>query len=531
MAYPSQNIPTTLGTFVDGQVVSANDATYGLNPKMEQIRSVVNDHATKLDTLNSQVSALGGLVYNVVAYGADPTGVADSTSAIQSAVSAAVSNQGIVVFSNGIYKVTDQITVSGTCYITSDGSGQGVTINQTTVSKSIFRLTSNYIRITDLKLNYANASATTAPLIYMFGTLTSIVIQRCTFSSSLNQPITAIGSGSTTITGLAVTDCIVAGTASYYHTFISLYSIATSIISRNTCSYCTGTIAVSAGVIGTIIEQNSITNYKGNGISLTSLSTPIFVDKNSIVTSKDSTGSYAAIYASTGVGLTVSDNYIDNTSSTATSGDHKGIYTVDAIVASIYRNTIYNGKYAIHIVSSGGSTITTISDNTLVSPELYGIYFGAYAGVANVCNNTIYEVWSNASVTYCIYFSNGGYAYNATVSDNTVLDFGGVTATYKNSYGLAITNGGYGTRTACASGNNFTKTNVAAISAADFSVYYQEATGASVYNTTTAAPISGTWKRGDKVILSTPSASGYLGYVCTTAGTPGTWKGYGTIQA
>lgn len=47
----------------------------------------------------------------------------------------------------------------------------------------------------------------------------------------------------------------------------------------------------------------------------------------------------------------------------------------------------------------------------------------------------------------------------------------------------------------------------------------------------TAAPTAGTWKRGDIVWDISPSAGGTIGYVCTTAGTPGTWKTFGTIAS
>ena len=47
----------------------------------------------------------------------------------------------------------------------------------------------------------------------------------------------------------------------------------------------------------------------------------------------------------------------------------------------------------------------------------------------------------------------------------------------------------------------------------------------------TAVPSFGTWKKGDKIINSNPTAGGYEGWVCINAGTPGTWKGYGLIQA
>ena len=49
--------------------------------------------------------------------------------------------------------------------------------------------------------------------------------------------------------------------------------------------------------------------------------------------------------------------------------------------------------------------------------------------------------------------------------------------------------------------------------------------------TVNAAPTFGTWKKGDVVYNSNAVASGYIGWVCTTAGTPGTWKTFGAITA
>lgn len=46
-----------------------------------------------------------------------------------------------------------------------------------------------------------------------------------------------------------------------------------------------------------------------------------------------------------------------------------------------------------------------------------------------------------------------------------------------------------------------------------------------------AAPTVGVWMKGDRVEIVNPVATGYSGYVCTVAGSPGTWKGYGLIQA
>jgi hypothetical protein len=47
----------------------------------------------------------------------------------------------------------------------------------------------------------------------------------------------------------------------------------------------------------------------------------------------------------------------------------------------------------------------------------------------------------------------------------------------------------------------------------------------------TAAPTAGTWLRGDIVWDIAPSSGGSIGWVCTSAGTPGTWKTFGDILA
>lgn len=47
----------------------------------------------------------------------------------------------------------------------------------------------------------------------------------------------------------------------------------------------------------------------------------------------------------------------------------------------------------------------------------------------------------------------------------------------------------------------------------------------------TAAPAAGTWARGTRVYNLTPSAAGPEGWICVAAGTPGTWKAFGTIAS
>lgn len=45
-----------------------------------------------------------------------------------------------------------------------------------------------------------------------------------------------------------------------------------------------------------------------------------------------------------------------------------------------------------------------------------------------------------------------------------------------------------------------------------------------------AAPTTGTWEQGDRVYNEDPIAGGFVGWVCVTTGTPGTWKSFGVIS-
>lgn len=57
-------------------------------------------------------SMVNGAVVNVLDYGADPTGVADSTTAIQNAINSFPSGNGAIYIPTGEYKVTSTITIA-----------------------------------------------------------------------------------------------------------------------------------------------------------------------------------------------------------------------------------------------------------------------------------------------------------------------------------------------------------------------------------------------------------------------------------
>lgn len=557
---PSQNIPALLGTFVDGTVVTAGTTsttdTGGstLNPKMELIRSVVNDHATRIDTLTAQVSSLGGLVFNPITYGADVTGVTDSTAAIQSCINAAVAQQGIVVFSNGLYKLTDTLNVTGTCYITSDGAGQGVILFQTVSSKSIFNISSDYVRITDLKMDYQAAASSTTAMIYRTVAsatyLTGIVIQRCQFYSSTSKSFIAISIPF--IQASLISDCSYTATLSSGYYFLGLTGSQNVSVSRNVCTFCSAAVFLAAKTYNTInknivIDQNTITSYNSNAIVMGECAN-IFVNKNVFSSCTGGTGISAVRitpsstpYASF---VSITENLIDHTSDSLGTTVNSGVYSLGCSYLNVSENYFYYGKNLIYLtgyLSAGTAGYnSTISNNVFIRPASAAIYTGDFGGSLIVRANKIVDVIDTSATgnsfaiqNACVSTVSSVPVANCMIVANNTLGTIGTTGYTgnMNNYGLYISNGST-TQKTLTNGNDFSIAATSSYYDVNLSIFTESVTGDRIVRSTgSAAPTTGTWKVGDQVVLDSPTAGGYIGYVCTTAGTPGTWKGYGAIQA
>jgi len=77
--------------------------------------------------------------FNVVDYGADPTGIADSTLAIQAAINAAIAAKGSVVLPAGTYKTTTTLSITDEIDFRGEGSNQSI-ISLNTASSSTVAL-------------------------------------------------------------------------------------------------------------------------------------------------------------------------------------------------------------------------------------------------------------------------------------------------------------------------------------------------------------------------------------------------------
>ena len=232
--------------------------------------------------------------------------------------------------------------------------------------------------------------------------------------------------------------------------------------------------------------------------------------------------------------VVVADNYIRNGNENANFG---------AIVAygsflRISDNTLYDCSFnGIHVSTEDSVVRGNSIDFSSTTAHSAIVVNTTYNGAA-----TRNEVIGNVSVQSGLLISvaapntvandNSGFAFyvsDATsvtrLTNNRISEY---RASGGGNYGLRVSGSG---ASAVVTGGSNTATNK-----------YQSWAGGVVYISPTtndfrrlyygsAAPTSGTWAQGDVVYNQTPVAGGSIGWVCTSGGTPGTWKTFGSISA
>ena len=155
-------------------------------------------------------------VFNVCAYGADPAGVADSTTAIQAAITAAhtAAAGGVVFLPPGTFKVSAALTIYAGLTLT--GAGNGLSVIELAASAAVTNIIGltatqfNYsLTISDLQINgNSGASATATNGIYLFAP-SDCIIQRVRIVGVSGNAITLDGSGTYLGTATKVLDSFV----------------------------------------------------------------------------------------------------------------------------------------------------------------------------------------------------------------------------------------------------------------------------------------------------------------------------------
>ena len=221
-----------------------------------------------------------------------------------------------------------------------------------------------------------------------------------------------------------------------------------------------------------------------------------------------------------------------------------------ATYLNVVNNDLSASVKAIAFVTSAGGY--TIANNYI---EVSGSGTGIFGGAQSVeTPNTRTNILSNyfigtatAAIGIQLNTAVATYQWNATIRDNTFTGFAGndillyspgkTLVDNNRCMSTAPTNsiyvGGVGGSLVILTNNYFRKLLYVDVATdyTDGKLILQNNVENNTFQATkqSAAPSTGTWRVGDIVYNSAPAAAGYIGFVCTVAGTPGTWNSFGLI--
>ena len=297
-----------------------------------------------------------------------------------------------------------------------------------------------------------------------------------------------------------------------------------------------------------IVANNIVKNVGadvGTGIGVNQSSGGVAeIDNNILVNIKPQTN-YHAIFVSTERAYVTNNRIV---SSAAVGTNCAGIsanYTTNTVVADNLIESGFVNTIAVSCSAAGSATYTptsvVVQNNTVEGSTLNGItvvfLYDTTLTLLKVTGNNCTNINSNGSTDRGCVDIRG--TSGKTLSIGTAV-INGNTATYAGTtrYPIMSTSVPVGAIADMYVTENFFGSpqmpfgKRVVISENIATNLYQDANripgNRVLYGT--AAPTSGTYGVGDITYAVTPAAGGFIGWVCTAAGTPGTWKTFGAIS-
>ena len=344
-------------------------------------------------------SMINGAAVNVLDYGADSTGVASASAALQSAIDSFSGSVGVVYFPNGSYKLTANVILPSNITLLSYGAiivcnGFGFEVG---ASKS-------NILIDGLRFN--SAYSTGVPnTIATPGTCTQVTIQNCLFYGG-GFYVLSLGGRSIRVINNRFTgtpsqahcaasngyDVLISGNQFYDINLSAVvlirYSVGVNVSNNTFDNIKNNPIFADTGAQNVTITGNVLTNTGDSGILCANDqagNVPTFVTiSNNVVTGSPDTG-IGIIY---GKNVTITGNVLQNNGRGGTNGFNSQIYLGGSQEdVSIIGNTLTNTSYPDPIIGIYAFYAGTSADTTQ-STQLF-ISGNNYSGFANGSNISI----------------------------------------------------------------------------------------------------------------------------------------------
>lgn len=255
----------------------------------------------------------------------------------------------------------------------------------------------------------------------------------------------------------------------------------------------------------------------------------IFVISNCYILSNGNNG----ILVNAGNKVVIENNDIEN-------NQYSGLFLYNIATTAMRSISVLNnyfetnngaGSYPEIYVNQNSGEISglIISDNYFESPTNISIDTYEVSGGCVIANNisTSSQFWIPRAFSSAKIFSENNAPYTTVYTANNVYSPG----VYYNEFEGYVVNGRI-SRFAVNTQEGTTKGTLWSVSGRYASSPFPTITvGTTTQVYGSAAPTTGANVVGNIVWNTTPTAGGNIGWVCTTAGTPGTWKTFGAIAA
>lgn len=518
--------------------------------------SIVNNIQTALTTKIAET-------FNVKFYGAIGDGVADDTVALQAALTAAQAAGGTVYIPIGTYNYTAILTVTGAHGVSVVGDGpQSIlqAVDPTLSALDFENCTDGIVRDFTILCTTSTGrvgSFNSAGLV--FGACTNMVAERITVDGVSDAGIVVTSSSNfiqkssnvrvhnchirnTGADGIHITngsfrvwvtdnDAINTGDDSFSaigYTAAGGQLTDIWIEGNNSDSSQGGGVGVE-GVKNGTVSRNHVTLSQYAGIRVQSNAGPgtmscdsVIVEGNILDRVKQNTDGVGGLWIAAGngdiTGVLIRGNTVRDT------GADRGIYVQGSngyLVRTplIEANRIDNtGGAATNAYYFDGCEHTVAQNNVSHKSNGYGIYIGpaSTGGLVLIGNATFYPDQNGSTP------GADGIHIDASATVTFPLILGNYLVRGGNTMQRSIGISGITEAVIVANHGDF--------KAEAWTGYPQRQTLDHRLIMDDHAPTVGTWQRGDIVLNLSPTVGGPVGWVCTTAGTPGTWKQFGLIS-
>ena len=507
------------------------------------------------DIINQHSAQLADIAYNIKNFGATGDGITDDTVAIQLAITNAVAYKKPLFIPFGTYIISDELIIpSSTVSFEMFGvEGSILYLKSATNKTLIYCADSTDLSFKNFEMdgNKTNQVQGVWPHAICAAILPircgNVTIENCKFknffygispggaytgfnSKVLNNYFNNVDDGidmysiGCTIIGNIFKDCIgnciqiepnfgISDSIPDYRNEPNFGQISVGNVISNNVMMDVGTgIRIHKGTIDCVIDGNVITNAVINGIACYFVESKNVTISNNIITNVTTVG-VKEPFVIEGAGILLSNTKAINLIGNTVNYAHVGIYIYLGTMVNISDNIVrYCRTSGICVYSCDG---IKVSNNYMVDNHTTDVWY-ANGGIflinstsCHISNNFTKDSLALQKACVVIHSGNSELIISENKSKGTL------------SGDVHTTTGSYST--------NMNKTIFTPSNPVDFIDSIKIAS--QLIGKGTIVPTTGNYIKGDIIYDSSPVSNGFIGWVCVTSGTPGTWKTFGVISA